>query len=110
MKYISFEHEINDERVVITNVLATHGFVIEVVCHFGGPKYILRIYPVAKLNSDQLKAILLEAVVVVSNADGIIISGECDNCNTNFAVYGKLGGPGKVFKDAINSYAFLLFD
>ena len=32
-------------------VLATHDLVIEIVCHFGGPKYILRIYPVAKLNS-----------------------------------------------------------
>jgi len=41
-------------------VLATHALVIEVVCHFGGSKYILRIYPVAKLNSDHLKDILLK--------------------------------------------------
>lgn len=93
-----------------TEVLATHALVIEVVCHFGGPKYILRIYPVAKLNSDQLKEILLEALVAVSNAGGTIISCVCDNCNTNVSVYGKLGGPGKVFIDAINSYAFLVFD
>ncbi|XP_076811672.1 uncharacterized protein LOC143458706 [Clavelina lepadiformis] len=46
-----------------TEVLATHALVIEVVCHFGGPRYILRIYPVAKLNSDQLKQILLEALM-----------------------------------------------
>ena len=40
-----------------TEVLATHALVIEVVCQFGGPKYILRIYPVAKLNSDQLNLV-----------------------------------------------------
>ena len=33
-----------------SEVLETHALVIEVVCHFGGPKYILRIYPVAKLD------------------------------------------------------------
>ncbi len=71
-----------------TEVLTTHALVIEVVCHFGDPKYILRIYPVAKL-----KAILLEAVVAVNNAGGTIISCVCDNCNTNVAVYGKLGWP-----------------
>ncbi|KAI6652493.1 hypothetical protein LOD99_7507 [Oopsacas minuta] len=49
-------------------VLATHALVIEVVCHFGGLKYILSIHPVAKLNSDQLKGILLEALAAVSNA------------------------------------------
>lgn len=93
-----------------TEVLATHALVIEVVCHFGGPKYILRIYPVAKLNSDQLKEILVEALVAVSDAGGTIISCVGDNCNTNVAVYGKLGGPGKAFINAINSHAFLVFD
>ena len=87
-------------------VLAIYALVIEVVCHFGGPKYILRIYPVTKLNSDQLKEILLAAVVAVSNVGGTTISCVCDNCNTNVAVYGKFGGPGKFFIDAINSYAF----
>ena len=45
-----------------TEILATHALVLEVVCHYGGPKYMLRIYPVAKLNSNQLKDILLEAL------------------------------------------------
>ena len=57
-----------------SEVLATHALVIEVVCHFGGPKYILRIYPVAKLDSDQLKEFLLEASVAVTNTGGTIIS------------------------------------
>ena len=93
-----------------TEILATHALVLEVVCHYGGPKYILSITPVAKLNSDKLKVILLEAFVVVKKAGGTIISCVCDNCNTNVSVYAKLGGPGKVFIDNINSYAFLVFD
>ena len=93
-----------------SEVLATHTLVIEVVCHFGGPKYILRIYPVAKLDSDQIKEVLLEALVAVTNAGGTIISYVGDNCKTNVAVYGKLGGPGKAFINAINSRIFLVFD
>ena len=29
--------------------LATHALVIEIICHFGGPRYILRVLPVAKI-------------------------------------------------------------
>ena len=90
-------------------VLATHALVIEVVCHFGGPKYILRIHPVAKLNSDKLREMILEALVAVHNAGGTTISCVCDNCKTNVSVYGKLGGPGKSFIEAINSDVFLVF-
>ena len=93
-----------------SEVLATHALVIEVVCHFGAPKYILRIYPVAKLDSDQLKEVLLGALVAVTNAGGTMISCVGDNCKTNVVVYGKLGGPGKAFINAINSHIFLVFD
>ena len=93
-----------------SKVLATHALVIEVVCHFGGPKYILHIYPVAKLDSDQLKEVLLEALVAVINASATIISCVGDNCKTNVAVYGKLGSPGKAFINAINSHIFLVLD
>ena len=71
---------------------------------------MLRIYPVAKLDSDQLKEFLLEALVAVTNAGCIIISCVGDNCKTNIAVYDKLGGPGKAFINAINSHIFLVFD
>ena len=54
-------------------LLATHVLVIEVVCYFDGPKYILRIHPAAKLNSNRLKDILLEAFAAVSNAAGTTI-------------------------------------
>ena len=93
-----------------SEVLAIHALVIEVVCHFGGSKYILRIYPVAKLDSNQVKEVLLEALVAVTNAGGTIISCVSDNCKTNVAVYGKLGGSGKAFINAINSHIFLFFD
>ena len=46
-------------------VLATHTLVVEVVCHFGGPKYILRIHPIAKLNSNTFKEMILAALVTV---------------------------------------------
>ena len=93
-----------------SEVLTTHSLVIEVVCHFGGPKYILRIYSVAELDLDQLKEVLLKALVAVTNAGGTIISRVDDNCKTNVAVYGKLGSPGKAFINAINSHIFLVFD
>ena len=92
-------------------VLATYALVTEVVCHFGGPKYILRIHPVAKLNSDQLKGILLlEALASVSNAGGTTISCIYDNRNTNVSVYDKSGGASRVFIDILSSHAFLVYD
>ena len=51
-----------------SEVFATHALVLEVVCYYSGPKYILHIYPVAKLNSNQLKEVLLEALAMVSKA------------------------------------------
>ena len=48
-----------------------------------------------KINSRNY--VLLEALVAVTNAGSTIISCVGDNCKTNVAVYGKLGGPGKAF-------------
>ena len=55
-------------------VLATHALVVEIVCHFGGPRYILRVCPVAKLNSDGLKDIILEATYAIVRLGGTPIS------------------------------------
>ena len=50
------------ENVVFDDkVLATHALVVEVACHFEGPKYVPSIHPITKLNSDTLKEIILEA-------------------------------------------------
>ena len=99
------ENNLNDNEVI-----ATHAMVMEILCHFGGPRYILNIYPVAKLNSDQLKKIILETLAEVTDIGCTVISLVCDNCATNIAVYNKLGGIGKVFISDIDSFAFLVFD
>ena len=82
-------------------MLASHAMVVEIACHFGGPRYILRVLPCKKLTSDQLKELLIEAGSAVVGAGGTVISLICDNCNTNRSVYSKLGGPGS----SINSRA-----
>ncbi len=80
-----------DNNNADTDALATHALVIEIVCHHGGPRYILRVIPVAKLNAEDLQAILLEATQVVNDAGGRTISFICDNCPTNQGVYSKFG-------------------
>ena len=90
--------------------LATHALVIEIVCHHGGPKYVLRVRPVAKLNADDLKKILQEAMFAIVKAGGRIVSLVCDNCPTNQGVYSKLDGPGKVHLENIGITAFLVYD
>ena len=93
-----------------SEILATHALVIEIICHYGGPRYILRVCPVAKLNSESLKNILQEAMYVIIKSGGSIISLICDNCPTNQGVYGKLGGPGKVHLEQLGVFIFLVFD
>ena len=46
--------------------------------HFGGSKYILRIHPVAKLNSNTLQEMILAALVEVDYSGGKTISCVCD--------------------------------
>ena len=92
------------------DALATHALVVELVCHHGGPKYILRVIPVAKLNASDLEIILLEAAQAVKNAGGEPVSFICDNCATNQGVYSKLGGPGKVYLETLGQFVFLVFD
>ena len=91
-------------------VLATHALVVEIVCHFGGPRYILRVCPVAKLNSDGLKDIILEATYAIVRLGGTPISLICDNHSTNQSFYSKLGGPGKVYLEAIGRHVNLVYD
>ena len=53
---------------------------------------------------------ILEALVAVHNSKGKTIFCVCDNCKTNVAFYGKLGGPAKRYIEAINYKIFLIFD
>ena len=53
---------------------------------------------------------ILKTLAAVDNSVGKTISCVCDNCKTNVAVCGKLGGPGKRYIEAINYDIFLVFD
>ena len=91
--------------------LASHALVVEVACHYGGPKYSLRVVPCKKMNSDQLKNIVIEAGEAVVRAGGTILCYVSDNCSTNRSVYSKLGGPGKVVNSEIQDQPmFLVYD
>ena len=91
-------------------ILASHAMVIEIACHYGGPQYVLRVIPCAKLTADQLKDFLLEAIYATFTAGGSIISVICDNCQTNRSVYNKLGGPDEVKLPNIGHTVFLVYD
>ena len=91
-------------------ILATHALVVEIVCHFGGPKYILRVCPVAKLKTDDLKVIIFEGINAIIKAGGSVVSLICDNHTTNQSFYNFLGGPGRVYIDVIGCHVFLVYD
>ena len=74
--------------------LATSALVIEIVCHHGGPRFVLSITPVFRLNSTQLSSLLQESVRVIIEKGGCPFVLICDNCPLNQGTYGLLGGPG----------------
>ena len=90
------------------NVLATSALVTEIVCHYSGPHYIMRIIPVACLKAPQLKDILLHTAQVVLEKGGKPISFISDNCPLNQATYNALGGPGYVHLSTLGIYAYLV--
>lgn len=92
-------------------MLASHAMVVEVACHFGGPRYILRVLPCKILAADKLSEFLIEAASAVVGAGSTVISLICDNCNTNRSVYSKLGGPGSCQVLSIQEQSmFLVYD
>ena len=92
------------------DLLATSALVFQLVCHYGGPRYIMRVYPVNGLNAEQLKAYLLEVANTVKLKGGLPLAFICDNCSVNQKVYRDLGGPGKVILESIGRSVFLLYD
>ena len=93
-----------------SEILSTHAMVIELVCHFGGPRYILRVHPVSKPNSESLKVMLIKSLTAIVRAEGTPLSIICDNCPTNQGVYAKLGGPGQVHLKNFDLSLFLVYD
>jgi len=90
--------------------LATSALVFEMICHYGGPRLVIRIIPVSCLSAEQLKAFLLESASLISNQGGSIVSFICDNCPLNQRAYKLLGGPGKVSLQPDGSEVFLVYD
>ena len=79
-----------------TDTIATPAISIEIVCHHGGPRYVLRVHPIAKLNATEQYQMLLDAISVIKKNGGVIISLISDNAPTNVKTFKLMGGPGKV--------------
>ena len=90
--------------------LASSALVIEMICHQGGPKYVLRVIPVAHLKADQQKQYLLEALDSIIRCGGTPVSLICDNCPLNQNTYKLLGGPGEVSLWPYPNNVFLTYD
>jgi hypothetical protein len=76
--------------------LATSALAFELVCHCGGPRFIVRVVPVANLDAKQLREYVLEVIATVERSGGRPVSIICDNCPLNQRLYKDLGGPGLV--------------
>ena len=91
-------------------VLAKSALVFEILCHYGGPKYTLRIDPVAGLSAPQLKDRILEVFYKIREKGGFPISFISDNYAVNKAVYTLLGGIGEVHLEPDGHKVFLTHD
>ena len=52
------------------NELATHALAVEIVCHFGGPRFVRSIIPESSINAPQLTALIDEAPWVIREKGG----------------------------------------
>lgn len=84
--------------------LATSALVFEMICHHGGPRYILKIVPVACLNALQLCDHLQDVFNLVRDKGGSVISYISDNCAVNVKTYKDMNGPGKIKLDGCHVY------
>lgn len=86
------------------DILATSALVFEMICHHGGPRYILKIVPVARLNALQLRDHLLDVLNLVREKEGSVISFISDNCSVNVKTYSDMNGPGQIELDGSTVY------
>ena len=84
--------------------------VFELICHHGGPRYLLKVVPVAGIKAEQLKELLMEVYFLVKEKRGCPISLICDNCPLNQKVYKLIGGPGKVKLEPNGENVFVGYD
>ncbi|ESO06788.1 hypothetical protein HELRODRAFT_170806 [Helobdella robusta] len=90
--------------------LATSALAFELVCHYGGPRFTIRIISVAKLDANSLKEYLLEVITTITHCGGRPISIICDNCPLNQRMYKNLGGPGIVQVPDDTLHMYLVYD
>ena len=93
-----------------SNDIATSALVTEIICHYGGPRYIMQIIPVSHLKAPELKDILLETASTVKENGGMLISFICDNCPLNQGTYMHLGGLGRAYLPALETHVYLVYD
>lgn len=98
-------HADNHPEQLVASALA-----FELVCHYGGPRFVVRVIPVAKLDANQLKEYLLEVIETVKRCGGQPVSIICDNCPLNQRVYTVLGGPGIVQVPNDTQQIYLVYD
>lgn len=54
----------------VPDQVSSSALCFEVICHHGGPRFIIRVIPVSKLNAKQLQCYLLEAVETLVKSGG----------------------------------------
>ena len=55
--------------------LATLALCFEAVCHYGGPRFLLRVFPVANLDAKQLRIFFMEILSVIQECGPTSTSG-----------------------------------
>lgn len=76
--------------------LASSALAFELVCHYGGPRFLFRVIPVVNLDARQLREYVIEVTTTVQISGGRPVSIICDNCPLNQRLYKDLEGPGLV--------------
>ena len=87
---------------------ATHAFVLELICHHGGQRWVVKVVPVTKSNSQDTIEYVLQTNPCVRRNVGMPITLICDNSDINLGAYRLFGGPGKFEPEGIPLY--LIFD
>ena len=99
-----FGKAVNDPSVLASTVL---GFMV--CCLFGGPKFITKMLPLSKLNSDFLRQQVDTTVESISESSGNSVAILCDANRTNQAFFKSFDTvPGKPWLTIDGRY--LLFD
>ena len=104
------DHVVGHAENNASNDLATSALVTEIICHYGGPRYIMQSIPVSHLKAPELKDILLETASTLKEKGRMPIYFICDNCRLNQGTYHVLGGLGRAYLPALGIHVYLVYD